>query len=520
MKNNLNDKFTNIINYNEIKKLDNMYCGDCVRDASSGIRGFLFQDLVALNYLVDEKTEYICSEYLEDVDVFCKDSIIKVMQVKYYPKTSPNREEIMGDLYYQYLRFKVLKSTFNPMPVLVIHRSAYPKETTFKEMQDNIVRVKRSNKPEEIVDPEDWLKKKVYCFEKKEKQKEALFERAAYDSSIYDFLNIFRIIHVKESIKDYKMQVAKKIDSCIIDKGEFEDEDIRQQVLLGLSMNFIQKRYDENTKSGLDEFKCNKIELIKYLSQHLKIKSEECITAYLATLVNESFIDIVEDNIELTDEQISMLDVIYKNTQVWICKLAQNVDGQYKLLNTISFYTKDKLTQFKKLDVNSRYNKIIAQEDNIFSFLYYLWKIMMNLNTDLLKNTFNLNVESLTPEFYIDNSVGEYISMKFKGDTVDSSIIIPEIAAGRENKKHDDIYSRMFEVKPKKWYMSGSFGGNYEYTFNVADTGDGTSVFDVGKDSYRIECMECIEIDKGKWYKAEECSKCIFTNNCVKGKDY
>ena len=74
----------------EIQKLDEMYEGDSNRDASDKIRGFLFQDLVAIDFLLDDSTEYVCLEYLEDVDVFCKDGTVKIIQAKYYNKISHN----------------------------------------------------------------------------------------------------------------------------------------------------------------------------------------------------------------------------------------------------------------------------------------------------------------------------------------------------------------------------------------------------------------------------------------------
>ena len=39
-----------------------MYHGEENRDASSKIRGFLFQDLVAISKLLDEKTVYVIPE--------------------------------------------------------------------------------------------------------------------------------------------------------------------------------------------------------------------------------------------------------------------------------------------------------------------------------------------------------------------------------------------------------------------------------------------------------------------------
>ena len=74
----------------EKEKLSCMYAGDKSRDASSSIRGFLFQDYIAINCLLQEGVEYVCSEYLEDVDVFYGDDRFEFIQVKYYPKTEPD----------------------------------------------------------------------------------------------------------------------------------------------------------------------------------------------------------------------------------------------------------------------------------------------------------------------------------------------------------------------------------------------------------------------------------------------
>ena len=89
----------------ENKKLSCMYDGDQSRDASSSIRGFLFQDYIAIKCLLQDGVEYVCSEYLEDVDVFFEDGRFEFIQVKYYPKTTPDMEEISTDLYYQYLHY-------------------------------------------------------------------------------------------------------------------------------------------------------------------------------------------------------------------------------------------------------------------------------------------------------------------------------------------------------------------------------------------------------------------------------
>ena len=91
----------------DVSKLNNMYKGDKARDARSKIRGFLFQDLVAINFLLKNETEYVCTEFLEDINVFKNNGEMEFVQVKYYPETTADRKEIFTDLYYQYLRMKI-----------------------------------------------------------------------------------------------------------------------------------------------------------------------------------------------------------------------------------------------------------------------------------------------------------------------------------------------------------------------------------------------------------------------------
>jgi len=83
-----------------------MYKGEHNRDASSKVRGFLFQDLVAINELLKDETEYICTEYVEDVFSAQKGKVY-VIQAKYYPKSDANMKKIVRDLYYQFLFHRI-----------------------------------------------------------------------------------------------------------------------------------------------------------------------------------------------------------------------------------------------------------------------------------------------------------------------------------------------------------------------------------------------------------------------------
>ena len=149
-----------MFNFVEKQKLENMYLGDANRDASDKIRGFLFQDLVAINYLLDEETEYVCLEFLEDVDVFCSDGTLKFIQVKYYPKTNPAMKEIMTDLYYQYLRMEEFKLNMTKKPTLFIHREGEVTAPDFEKMIE-YTNCSKSQEPEFIENPEVWFESEI-----------------------------------------------------------------------------------------------------------------------------------------------------------------------------------------------------------------------------------------------------------------------------------------------------------------------------------------------------------------------
>ena len=87
------------------KYLPDMYNGEERRDAAPGVRGFLFQDLLAVEELIKEETEFICSEYIEDVCAVTSNGV-RIIQAKYTPKTNLDIKAITRELYYQYIKLR------------------------------------------------------------------------------------------------------------------------------------------------------------------------------------------------------------------------------------------------------------------------------------------------------------------------------------------------------------------------------------------------------------------------------
>ena len=495
--------------------LDNMFEGDSKRDASDKIRGFLFQDLVAIDSLLDGNTEYVCLEYLEDVDVFCEGGTVKIIQVKYRPSHSPGMKEIATDLYYQYLRMQLLESTLTPMPQLVIYCEKTINKPDLESMKKHFSSLKEE-KPEKIADMPKWLKENVYNQTKKEAQKKALFDETAYETSVIDFVNDFEIIK-KNDIRTYKGEVGNKLVDIFSECGSYVDEEYKKNILLGLAINYIQKRYMQDN-SKFEQLRVVRSEFIAYIEQTLQEKTEEHMIAYIMSCVLEQYATILVENPDLDEDYLKILGHIANNTRRWISEILSTKNGQIQLLNTISLESYDKIKGYLNSQTPQIMFKIIHSADNLQTFLFYLWKIMMDLC--LTKPGFSVerDADMLNPQTYIEKNDKKYICIKFPMDNVKTSVILPIIREGQKERDYKNIASRMYFEKPQKWYMHGHVSGKKDYKYSVSAIREEGSIVDIQTDSYIVECMKCIKIDEGKWKNIERCETCIFANDCVERK--
>lgn len=339
----------------EIDKLSVMYEGDKSRDASDKIRGFMFQDLVAIRCLLQDQVKYVCLEYLEDVDVFFEDDTIEVIQVKYYPQKTPVMKEISTDLYYQFLRFQMLSSTLKVAPRLYIYRKQAVRKPTVDKMKRDIGlgdKILKSVIYSEFGDLPTWLRENVYSTNKKEEQKKKLFVNMASEETLREFIEKFVVEH-KTSINEYKKEVMEALVVAYPNPDEDGDEENWQLILLGIAISYIQKRY-ELEDSDFEKLRVDKKEFDQYMTNSVETKTEETIASYLTGLVCEKYGEIVNNNDKLSDLQVRMLSLIYKNTLRWINSIGKNVEGQYQLINTLSTWEASKVAGYKVKPIKNR----------------------------------------------------------------------------------------------------------------------------------------------------------------------
>lgn len=507
---------------NELNKLSVMYDGDKTRDATSKIRGFLFQDYVAIMCLLKNQVEYICSEYLEDVDVYFENGTFEFIQVKYYPKTDPNMKEISTDLYYQYLRFQMLHSTLILIPSLYIHRDKKVKKPTLDEMKKYVN--PKNVLPESVTypntaDSESWLRKNVYILKAKDEQKEKLFKNMASEESLKEFVTIYDICH-KSDINEYKQELMGELAKAYPNSNRYVNDECWKAILLGLAISYMQRRYRLDNPC-FNKLKVEKKEFNQYMTKFTKTKKENIITSYLVSIVCEKYGELINYNV-FSDLQSHMLNLIYKNTIQWINEVSKTKNGQFQLLNTLSVDEACKIADYMGETVDNRLCCIAECKKDFLNFLSYLWKIMLNISQKKINNETEISAHSklLNPSNYVVSTVTEYVCLDFPEDKyINRTVILPR-AGGDFTGVKRKIVSRMVNMKqrPEKWFFADSKlmrGKNY-YKYSTANVNENPTVADLGDDSFYIECMDCINIEESEWNKPDKCSQCIFSEQCVK----
>lgn len=511
-----------VLTNTEVDKLSVMYEGDKNRDAADKIRGFLFQDYVTIKCLLQNHVECVCSEYLEDVDVFFEDGTFEFIQVKYYPKSEPKMKEISTDLYYQYLRHQMLQSTLKAKPSLYIHRMPAVEKPTFDKMKMYIDLEGALPKSVTYLNAEDsatWLRTNVYSEKKKEDQKKKLFATMASEDSLKEFVAKFDVIH-KQDINQYKKELMETLARNYLNPDKHGNEEHWQLILLGLAISYIQQRYTSDN-SIFEQLRVDKKEFDYYMSESVKTKTEQTIASYLAGIVCEKYGEIINNN-DLSDIQIRMLNMICQNTIRWINEIGKTVDGQYQLLNTYSTDDVSKIAGYRGAPVEDRLLYIAECKQGFLVFLEYLWKIMLNICQEKVKNEVEISshLKLFDPLHYMVHSVTDYVCLNFPEDKyVNHSVILPRAGGNFKGVKRK-IVERMVNMSPKpgKWFFENSklmSGKNY-YNYSTANVNENPTIADLGENSFYIECMDCIGIDEDEWGIQETCGDCIFSEKCVK----
>jgi hypothetical protein len=433
--------------------------------------------------------------------------------------------EIITDLYYQYLRLQMLDKKLKATPVLYIHRNGKCRALKLEKMINDVQKimgpgtsVPKTVTFETSANEERWLRDHVHIKTDKEEQKKALFEKKAAENTLQGFINLCEITHL-DDILTYQKKVMEKLSQRYLNPGY--EKDHWQTMLLGIATVYVQQRYtmEEDSKT-LDTLRITRDKFDDYINQTVSTEQRKSISLYLGGQVTETYALITNHN-SLTALQEKMLDRIQWHTGNWIKGIAETQEGQYQLLNTLSKDEAVTIAGFKDNTEDGKLRSIAECKDAFREFLKYLWKIMLDLCQDEIKTAEEMKAHDdlFNPATYHNTSVTGYICLKFTQDQgVNRSIILPPTNDFPGDKRR--VVERMFAVneKPEKWFFKNTDlkpGENF-YEYRTANISRKPSITDLGRKSFYIECMDCIKTREGDWSKVEKCSDCIFSEKCVK----
>lgn len=508
--------------------VDEMYIGEEKRDASSKVRGFIYQDLLAVEQLIDSKdeTNELYSEWAEDI--YCEsDSTIIITQAKYYTSDNINFSEIYSELYYQYLRLKLLDCEKRVTCKLSYYSKNQDKGVVTKEhVLDNIK--KNGFKMGEVdleklsaKDKKQILDSAYYFNDKKRKKSERerfLYEYASSSKVLEDFItNIYVEDFRNNVIEDFREELKNKIYKEVYSNTratQIEDwrEEVISDIFIAISVSYIQQSYDESNNAR-EERKRTKGELINKLISIVNGSSELNIIPYLIQCyIDECLIDYVLEDESLEEnkerkEIIKFYENLAASTKEFFYEYLIDDEAQFALLNTISRRANKLLNKESYLIKSLREKSEVFMEhrESFMSFLQYSWKILFDIGCDEFSK-------------YIKKNCLEYIRFDFEGQT--NTVILSLSNNPLRDGEHVHKRFRQLKNKPSTWFWKNNrIRGfrNYELDIKHISEELKNNTAYISQDMFKIECLECIKTEE-EFANKENCNNCIFSEECVRGE--
>ena len=489
----------------ENKMLQDMYLGEEERDATSKVLGYIYQDLVAIEYLLDENVEYICMECIEDIFFVRNSNGVReynIVQVKYYPKSHISKENVLRDLYYQYIRMDKLNYK-NTRPHLKYH---CPKKVEFTDEDYNKLGelVTGSPNKDTCTDLITYIKNELKNKKKKIELEEGVIKEFSDAKLFKSFQEEMKNGNEYSALNEagYSECLAEQIFSFIDVKKEDYEPEQQKEILLGLTIRKIHSFYQKyaNEKDPTKKY-------IRQKDFWNSVKNSfnthiETISAYIINILYGIKVDIMS-NLDELNESDKIVDlcrqykIIFDNTEQWLNEITKSEDGIRSLVKTLS--------KEKEFSAESLFLQVVREAENIKSFLMRLVKILFDIY-NAQKEAGNDDPTLLDPKTHFINH-SNYIMFHFKHDC-GSSMILSRIDSDMSESILCNVYPRLLDCKPQKWYMPGScnFRGLKNYSSNVCEIIDHNDIVKSDSDiasihegNFVVKCVECIKVDKRDW---------------------
>lgn len=490
--------------------LPNMRINEDKRDAASGVRGFLFQDLLAIAELIKTETKFICSEYIEDVCAVT-DHGIRIIQSKYFPKSTLNIKEVTRELYYQFIKLRQYGYSGEVVPVLGFHAKETP---PFPDLETSKSYLSLTGQQQCFQGTADEKKQKVLeCIKtgSKEERENRLFMSFYEEVTLKNFLDTYKMEEIKENIGNYRKKLGSELDALLdADCCPVDSEDNRQELLIALAIKLVQDRYNEinqpkpkNNKDLLEHRKVEREDFLRKLRQELA--SEPSFNIIVRSFIDEAYCELADE--PLSDENRGLLNKLYSSSNSWLKIHMNSHEDVVRLLNTVSIESRIPTATDPP---NTLRRDLYICKENIKIFYLQVWKIKLDLQQEKFEEC-------------LLSDVGNYIAFSFytHNDWSKRSIIMGELGANPYRKiTYAQKRIRDWDDRPQKWYLKNySIRGVGDYSIDVAQFAPETKidVKSILPEQFVVECMDCIGTDLGDWERLEDCAECIFSKNCKRG---
>lgn len=532
--------------------------GERNRDATGGIRGFEYQNLIAIEELVKNDTNYVCCEYLEDVTTVKTDETCRIIQAKYYTTnfTKEMSKEVYLEVYSEYLKLKTTafyqEKQIEPVLNVFVPEKFWIEDSNYElcppvfylDEAEGKSLVDAKAKNGKILNDLSELDLDKYG---KDEGQEAVFATYSTEQHLKDYHSVYSIDCRKEELAEYRESLSELLANALEDTyGEVLNgvgDCDKGRILLGLAYQRILESFDRfiilkkdgkeyktskypSSEQLLEGRKITRGDFLKYLYEKVNVSDEMLVSRTVIAMVESVFLEILDYNEDMLDTNQFLLEQIKINTIHWLREMLATVDGQIRFYNTVTLENKDKVENYNNKSIEARRDTFLKSYNHVASFMKYFWKIMYNLC--LKKDDFDIDQDEdwLDPKHYVVEEEQRYICLRFEGDFSKKTVILPKYDNDERKKQIINHYGRMHELRPKKWcwpnyHNAGKTdSGNramFDYQYSVAEIKKEKELISRiadDEDTFYIECMKCIGIDIDEWNDAEDCKSCIFSEKC------
>lgn len=477
--------------------------GEERRDASTKIRGFLYQDLLTLKVLSesDNETKVYC-EWVEDIYTE-NDGDISIIQAKYYPASTVKFSDIFEDMYYQFLKVKLYKINKSVSLKCYYHGDTeFSKETCVSDFVYGNVHKDLSD--EEI---QSILVKIKECSNMSER-KNLIFSNL----NKQQFMDEFNLDIIKTgTIDDLYIAVKEALFNEYNNVGLLSRIDNTQakDILISIFVSLIQTKYYSGSELVDDRF-IDKGMMKSHLKELLETEDENAyrtlIIATMDNVIDHIYLDVLEETVD-NQEVLKEYERLSTSTKQFFKSFFAIKENRYKFINTISMqsYEELNLEKYSDLTFNEEFLLFVENKLKINSYIKTLWKIIFSL-------------ESKSEINDVLRANNDYVEFVHENESTNLVLLSSELSsdATREYKKFLKR-ARTYRERPHKWYLRNCLKGIHNYDYDISDID--RDQLDISKieneNRFQVECMKCIKCDYKKMETKDNLHESIFSNKCM-----